>query len=111
MNDLISRHWCLAEYDKRHQGPPGGARKIIEEAPTVQERKIGRWIKDPKAENCLTPGGTPYYVCDQCGGSGHLHGIEFPRRKVFCDQCGSVNVYYWEQTIEEIEQKSEEEPI
>jgi len=33
--DTISRQWCLNEYDRRHQGPPGGARKIIEEAPSV----------------------------------------------------------------------------
>lgn len=32
-NDLVSRRWLLDEYDKRHEGPPGGARKIIEEAP------------------------------------------------------------------------------
>ena len=33
MDDLISRSWLLSEYDKRHKGPPGGARKLIEEAP------------------------------------------------------------------------------
>jgi len=32
-NDLISRSALLAAYDKAHQGPPGGARKLIEEAP------------------------------------------------------------------------------
>ena len=35
MDDLISRAWVLAEYDRQHQGPPGGARKIMAEAPTV----------------------------------------------------------------------------
>ena len=35
MDDLISRTWLLAEYDKRHKGPPGGARKLIEEAPSA----------------------------------------------------------------------------
>lgn len=34
-NDLISRAYVLAEYDRQHQGPPGGARKIMEEAPAV----------------------------------------------------------------------------
>lgn len=34
-NDLVSRSYLLAEYDRQHQGPPGGARKIIEEAPPV----------------------------------------------------------------------------
>ena len=35
MNDLISRAYVLAEYDRQHKGPPGGARKIMEEAPAV----------------------------------------------------------------------------
>ncbi len=36
MSDLISRQYLLDEYDRQHQGPPGGARKIIEEAPAVE---------------------------------------------------------------------------
>ena len=30
-NDLISRSALLSEYDRVHVGPPGGARKLIEE--------------------------------------------------------------------------------
>ena len=41
MNDLISRKALLAEYDRVHVGEPGGARKLIEEAPAVQ-----RWIPE-----------------------------------------------------------------
>ena len=46
MGDLISRAWVLAEYDRQHQGPPGGARKIIAEAPTVDAVPVvhGRWV-------------------------------------------------------------------
>lgn len=33
MEDLISRSALLAAYDAAHKGPPGGARKLIEEAP------------------------------------------------------------------------------
>lgn len=33
--DLISRKALLEAYDKMHKGPPGGARKLIEEAPGV----------------------------------------------------------------------------
>ena len=40
MDDLISRSWLLSEYDKRHKGPPGGARKLIEEAPSAQPEII-----------------------------------------------------------------------
>ena len=35
MSDLISRAALLAEYDKHHVGAPGGARKLIEAAPTI----------------------------------------------------------------------------
>lgn len=34
-NDLISRKALIEAYDKAHQGPPGGARKLMEEAPGV----------------------------------------------------------------------------
>lgn len=36
-HDYVSRQWLLKEYDKRHEGPPGGARKLIEEAPPVAD--------------------------------------------------------------------------
>jgi len=44
-NDLISRAWVLAEYDRQHKGPPGGARKIMEEAPAVDAVPVvhARW--------------------------------------------------------------------
>lgn len=35
MSDLISRKALLAEYDRQHEGEPGRARKLIEEAPVV----------------------------------------------------------------------------
>ena len=39
-SDYISRQWLLNEYDKRHKGPPGGARKMIEEAPAADVRPV-----------------------------------------------------------------------
>lgn len=36
MNDLISRKALIAEYDRVHVGPPGGARKLMEDAPSVE---------------------------------------------------------------------------
>ncbi len=33
--DLISRNKLIAEYDRVHIGPPGGARKLMVDAPTV----------------------------------------------------------------------------
>jgi len=36
---LINKEDLIAEYDRVHQGPPGGARKLMEDAPVVD-----RWI-------------------------------------------------------------------
>ena len=41
MNDLISRKELLAEYDRVHIGDPGKARKLIEDAPTVDAVEVG----------------------------------------------------------------------
>ena len=35
MAELIDRVALLAEYDRLHEGEPGRARKLIEDAPTV----------------------------------------------------------------------------
>lgn len=61
--------------------------------------KIGRW-REIKG-NYATPGGTPLYECGSCGGSQHLHGVEYRRRKVICDNCGRINIYPWENAYEE----------
>lgn len=36
MAEYIEREALLAAYDKAHKGPPGEARKLIEEAPAVK---------------------------------------------------------------------------
>jgi len=43
--DLVDRDELLAEYDRQHKGPAGGARKIMETAPPV----IGPDYGDPIA--------------------------------------------------------------
>lgn len=42
MSDLISRSALIAEYDRVHVGPPGGARKLMEDAPAIEP--YGTWI-------------------------------------------------------------------
>lgn len=42
MNDLISRKALIAEYDRVHVGPPGGARKLMEDAPAVDAVEVIR---------------------------------------------------------------------
>lgn len=71
-------------------------KKMVE---SYDQLVIGRW-KQLKGD-FTTPGGTPYYVCGACGGSGHLNGCEYPRRKVICDACGRINIYPWERAYEE----------
>ena len=50
MNDLISRSALLEAYDKAHKGPPGGARKLIEEAPEAIVRCEHCWKR--AFDNC-----------------------------------------------------------
>ena len=57
--DLISRSSLLAKYDKEHEGPPGRARKLIEEEPPawpkwipVTERLPG--IGEPVLDDCFS---------------------------------------------------------
>ena len=45
MNDLISRAYVLAEYDRQHKGSPGGARKIIEGAPAIPAIPV-EWMRE-----------------------------------------------------------------
>ncbi len=45
MNDLISRKALIAEYDRVHVGPPGGARKLMEDAPAVDAIPI-EWLEE-----------------------------------------------------------------
>lgn len=46
--EYIERGALLTEYDRVHVGPPGGARKLIEEAPAVEVAPVrhGRYIPD-----------------------------------------------------------------
>lgn len=40
MSRLIDADALLAEYDRMHEGEPGKARKLIEDAPTIERLKI-----------------------------------------------------------------------
>ena len=69
MSDLISRDYVLSEYDRQHNGPPGGARKIMEQAPAVDAAPVvhGRWVANSD--------GLP--VCSVCD--------EIAMQRLFCD--------------------------
>lgn len=73
MSDLISRAYVLAEYDRQHKGPPGGARKIMEEAPAVDAAPVvhGRWIETQIPANTTGHGGVGQdkkkgWLCSNC---------------------------------------------
>ena len=57
---LIDANALIAEYDRVHIGEPGKARKLIEDAPTVDAVPVkrGRWIKE-------SDGGTRCSVCNK----------------------------------------------
>ena len=60
MDDLISRSALLAAYDKAHKGPPGGARKLIENAPDA----IVRCEYCSKGSLCTLVGMLPFIYCN-----------------------------------------------
>ena len=66
MNDYISREWLLAEYDRRHKGPPGGMRQLIKEAPAADVRPV---VRCGECKYCVehydTDGNAPYWVCKE----------------------------------------------
>lgn len=45
-DEYVSRQWLIDEYHRRHQGPPGGALNIINEAPAadVEPVRHGYWV-------------------------------------------------------------------
>lgn len=79
MNDLISRKALLAEYDRVHVGEPGMARKLIEDAPTVDAEPVrhGRWVAIDRiafgfpwklrCNRCGVPQDYPHTYCPNCG--------------------------------------------
>lgn len=76
--DYISRKWLLAEYDRRHKGPPGGARQLIEEPPAADVRPVirGRWIFDRG----------DLATCSNCGSEILKRDV---RNHKLCHYCGA----------------------
>ena len=87
-DDLISRAYVLAEYDRQHKGPPGGARKIMVEAPAVDAVPVvhARWFyKDRHRKTCRQ-----YTGYDDMG---EVHTItvieESEGKEPYCSECGA----------------------
>lgn len=83
--EYIEREAVLAEYDRQHKGPPGGARKIIEEFPAADVLEVvrGRW----KHEKDTYFGFTDVeHRCSQCGRAYSGQGFCAFH---FCPNCGA----------------------
>lgn len=54
MDEYVSRGYLLNEYDRQHQGPPGGARKIIVDAPAADVKPVvhAHWYVDDGCAYC-----------------------------------------------------------
>lgn len=79
MGEYIEREAVLAEYDRQHQGPPGGARKIIAEWPAADVVPVrhGVWrIKHFIFSNI------PIARCSLCGEGGAID-------MDYCPGCGA----------------------
>lgn len=75
-NDLISRSALIAEYDRVHVGVPGGARKLMVDAPAVDAELVhyGRWVTVHKGNN-------NYVECSEC----RTVGSPFWKRCPLCE--------------------------
>ena len=83
MDEYISRAGIIAEYDRQHKGPPGGARKIMETYPAADVREVSyaEDISDTvKGHHCE-------FKCSHCREEIAEHrGRDFD----FCPYCGAV---------------------
>ena len=84
MDDLISRKALIAEYDRVHIGPPGGARKLMEDAPSVDAVEVvhGRWHDVYLMTPWIATG-----ICSHCNLKSYINP-DFPFAK-YCPNCGA----------------------
>ena len=84
MAEYIEREALLAAYDKAHKGPPGGARKLMEEAPAVDVVPVGvlgqiRWERDTAMQQ-LEEHGVPF-----CGKADDVVHVVRCKDCKYCD--------------------------
>ena len=91
-NDLISRSALIAEYDRVHVGEPGGARKLIEDAPAIDAAPVvhGVWFfREFVGEDWYSI--KRAWVCSNCNfrietKNKHYHDLDTMR---YCPHCGA----------------------
>lgn len=79
--EYIERNALIAEYDRVHIGPAGGARKLMVDAPTadVVEVKRGKWVLHH-------PDGSA--TCSVCGRK-QKYVWDFDNWQNYCGHCGA----------------------
>ena len=87
MSEYIEREALIAAYDAAHKGPPGGARKLMEDAPAadVVEVKHGRWMMTlytttSKRRRVIS---NKKYASSECGYSNGR------KQSPYCPNCGA----------------------
>lgn len=75
---LIDADALIEEYDRVHVGPPGGARKLMGDAPTIEERKRGAWLPD---------GQFGFWVCSSCKFPSEASAANLLYK--YCPVCGA----------------------
>lgn len=89
MSDLISRDYVLAEYDRQHNGPPGGARKIMEQAPAVDAAPVvhSHWVYKERHRSS-------YRLANGYDAMGEMHSImvheDSDGKEPYCARCGAA---------------------
>ena len=85
---LIDANALIAEYDRVHIGPPGGARKLMEDAPTINPdalRPRGKWLEIEDYD------GDIYYICSECHNDWYtVVGFPTENGMDFCPKCGAL---------------------
>ena len=99
---LIDADALLAEYDRQHEGEPGKARKLIEDAPTIDRPtrsqfkrmavqlgyepvRHGKWVHS-RYENCSEQ--FEIVKCSCCGHEAYAMAF-YVRGGNYCPNCGA----------------------
>lgn len=96
--EYIERGALIAEYDRVHIGAPGGARKLMVDAPAadVVEVKHGYWV-GYETDSYGMRDEKVWYKCSECGkdANGRCEDDEwysYPILSAFCPHCGAKMV-------------------
>lgn len=87
MDDLISKKSLLSSYDEKHKGPAGGARKLIEDAPTIPSvplDKLCEWLAEHYGSPCQLAEIDCYPQCEP-DENGECYGMRTDDKRCWHD--------------------------